>query len=150
MDWMFDIFLPAIGGFVGGSVTIFWTEIKTKRRLPATVIGKFIWLGGISGFVAVNLLNPNGDFSVKAPLAILAGISPMSFLKGQAISDGEEEDHVFKEQYDVIDNYSNLFEEEIDVFDDFDFEDPTAIVESIKKKKVDHSKSQSNQLKREE
>lgn len=73
------VLLPLVGGIIGSSVTVFWTEIKNKSKLPWSVRLKYISIGGVSGFVAVNLLNPDGNFSAKAPLAILAGLSPMSF-----------------------------------------------------------------------
>lgn len=114
--WM-DIALPVIGGAIGSTVTVFWDEVKTKRPLPFLVKLKYAWLGAVSGFVAVNLLNPEGSFSVKAPLAILAGVSPMSFLKGQAITDGGEEDEAFKNYSEGVRKYTNLFDEEIDVPD---------------------------------
>ncbi|MCM3717762.1 hypothetical protein [Fictibacillus phosphorivorans] len=62
MDFWLDIGLPVLGGAIGSTITVFWTEIKTKETLPSSVKFKYAWIGAISGFVAVNLLNPEGDF----------------------------------------------------------------------------------------
>lgn len=132
MKFWTDIVLPALGGAIGSTVTVFWDEVKTKRKLPFLVKLKYAWLGAVSGFVAVNLLNPEGSFSVKAPLAILAGISPMSFLKGQAITDGGEEDGAFKNYSKGVKKYTSLFDEEIDLPDPEDSTKTKAFLEKIK------------------
>lgn len=95
MDIIGNVLLPIAGGVIGSTATIFWTEINSNSTLPWSVKLKYIWLGAISGFVAVNLFNPGGSFSQITPLSVFAGLSPISFLKKQAMTDGRVEDDAF-------------------------------------------------------
>lgn len=105
--WMYA-FLPLLGGAIGGFVNVFWLDIKEKKEsvLPMHAKWKYIFLGSISGFVAVCLLNPDGNFTAKAALSIIFGLSPMSFLKGQSFFNGGEEDDALSQYAESIEEYS--------------------------------------------
>ena len=112
--WMYAV-LPLLGGALGSLVSVFWFEITKKTNLPKNVIFKYLFLGCISGFVAVCLLNPDGNFSAKAALAIIFGLSPMSFLKGQSFFDGKEEGSALDNYMDNVDAYANSMKEKMDL-----------------------------------
>lgn len=104
------IILPLVGGVIGSLVTLYWEEIKRKKNLPIGMKVRYLFIGGVSGFVSVSLLNPEGSFYAKAALSILFGLSPVSFLKGQSFFDGKVEDDAF-ESY--MSKYSDLFIDEM-------------------------------------
>lgn len=117
MNVVMDVLFPVMVGAIGSVATILWAEIKTGKKMPWHIYFKYLCLGSISGFVAVNLLNPNGISSEKIPLAILAGLSPISYLKSQSIADGSAEDKSLSERLEEVKrlgDYGEMFEEELE------------------------------------
>lgn len=87
--------------------------MSNKTRLPWHVKWKYVWIGAISGFVAVNLLNPFSNLTEIIPLAIIAGLSPISYLRGQTITDGSSEEASLK-------SYGQAFKDTIEILEDED------------------------------
>lgn len=76
-----------------------------------------LFLGGVAGIGAVNILNSDGDTNEVIVLALVAGLSSISYLKGIALVDTKEEDE-FLALEEEKENIENSFEES---FEEIDF-----------------------------
>lgn len=114
--------MPFVFGIIGSSATSLimllkgHTDVKLKvfkgklRRLNwiiTVLISSFI--GGIAGIGAVNILNSDGSPTEVLVIALVAGLSGVSYLKGIALVNGTEENGIFtKIQEETVDNGTNL------------------------------------------
>lgn len=69
-----------------------------------------LFLGGVAGIGAVNILNSDGNTNEVIVLALVAGLSSISYLKGIALVDTKEED-VFLALKEEKENIENSFED---------------------------------------
>ncbi|MEB1807379.1 MAG: hypothetical protein LPK26_08765 [Bacillaceae bacterium] len=119
MSWeqaFLQIIIPVIGGTVGGLITILWAEFKFSYNFRKKVVFTFILIGAVAGFVAVNLLNPNGSFSEIAALSVLAGLNGMSFLISHQLAEGKLEDEALKNSMEAAHKAANMgIDEEFEV-----------------------------------
>ena len=98
MDWLVNVVYPISGGMIGGIVTIFLSDMKNdktnKEKVSWTNRLKYSFISGVAGFVAVNLLNKTGSATEVIPLAIIAGLSPISYLKTQALTESDDDTNI--------------------------------------------------------
>lgn len=125
MDISRQLAMPFVIGFIGSSATSLimllkgHTNVKIKifngyfislNWVTAFLISSFI--GGIAGVGAVNILNSDGSATEVLVIALVAGLSGVSYLKGIALVNGTEEDGIFtKAQEEAVDNGENLIEQ---------------------------------------
>jgi hypothetical protein len=136
-----QLILPLLAGGIGGLITILlrtieqvldYGRVKKSQYIMQKRDGyfyrirlfpKFVFIGAIAGFAAVALLNPQGDKSQVSVLALLAGLSGISYLSRNALVDGKDEAEMFNkrksksdEDFDVYKEYSGSES----VFEDLD------------------------------
>ncbi|WP_157930376.1 hypothetical protein [Mycobacteroides abscessus] len=118
---LYQIILPLVAGSIGGSATILWATINDVGLSKKTEISysrkrriKFAFVGAVAGFVAVNLLNPKGDFAQVTTIAVLAGLNGMTYLSKNSLSDGSME-KVVMERKSTAHQYIDALEKDIDI-----------------------------------
>lgn len=98
-----QLLIPAISGGIGGLAVVVmaslnenFEKVEPSFLEKVGVCIKFLFLGGIAGIAAVNLLNPNGNISQVMVLGLIAGLSAYSYLERTALIDNIHKDVVFK------------------------------------------------------
>lgn len=125
-----QLILPLLAGGIGGLITFLLKTIEQdleygkvsneeyeKQKKSGYIYRfrlypKFIFIGAIAGFAAVALLNPQGDKSQVSVLALLAGLSGISYLSRNALVDGKDETNMFNKR-------KSKSEEKLDVFKEY-------------------------------
>ncbi|PFR25355.1 hypothetical protein COK19_15845 [Bacillus cereus] len=111
INWVYQIFLPLLGGGIGGLTQVIYLLFKLKgKRLGFWAAIGFIFLGSVAGFVAVNLLNPKGDFSQVMTLSILVGINGLTFLTRNSLVDGKLESEYQEAKESALDKMDHISE----------------------------------------
>ncbi|MEX3746532.1 hypothetical protein [Lysinibacillus xylanilyticus] len=137
----FNIFLqlifPFASGLIGGLASYYIG--KADREYDSKKLnGKgslYIWLGGLAGWLAVNLLNPSGTIGQVSVLGFIAGLSGVTYLKRNALVEAIEEKRMFgveeiKEYF--FDRFGDENDNEIE-FNESDFAMAAEEHESIRK-----------------
>jgi hypothetical protein len=109
----FQFILCSVAGGVGGIVTVFWYSLKNKNSIKQKVFWKYLFVGAVAGFVAVNLLNPEGTFEQVTTIAILAGLNGMTFLNKNSLSNGDMEKDVLEDEKKEVLERQNQFDEKL-------------------------------------
>lgn len=118
MDIKHQIALPFFVGIIGSFSTSLIMLLKGQTDVKITLFNGSLeilnWivavitaclLGGIAGVGAVNILNSDGSVTEVLVIALVAGLSGITYLKGIALMSGTEENEIFKARVDeVIDN----------------------------------------------
>lgn len=91
-----QLYLPMFFGSIGGYCFII---IQTLTRLSSTKTHKnarikFTFIGAIAGIASVNLLNPTGNVSQIIILALIAGLSGVSYLSRNSLVDSKIEGEI--------------------------------------------------------
>ncbi|WP_144517719.1 hypothetical protein [Bacillus sp. FDAARGOS_235] len=109
INWVYQVYFPLLGGGIGGLTQVIYLIFKLKRNnLGFWAAVGFIFLGSVAGFVAVNLLNPKGDFSQVMTLSILVGINGLTFLTRNSLVDGKLESEYQETKEKAIGNISGI------------------------------------------
>lgn len=113
---MQQLIIPFIAGSIGGFITVLLKCIKKESELddysrtyrkvnkdsfssvPLRLYWKYSFVGGVAGFAAVALLNPQGTTSQVSVLALLAGLSGIQYLKQNALVTESERDTISAER----------------------------------------------------
>lgn len=110
----FNIFLqlifPFISGLIGGYAS-YYIGKADREYDPQKLNGKsslYIWLGGLAGWLAVNLLNPSGTIGQVSVLGFIAGLSGVTYLKRNALVEAIEEKRMFGVKQ-IKENFFNRF-----------------------------------------
>lgn len=131
-----QLVFPFISGLIGGLASYYIGKADSaydSRKLN----GKgflYIWLGGLAGWLAVNLLNPSGTISQVSVLGFIAGMSGVTYLKRNALVEASEEKRMFgveARKEDFFNLYGDEDDQEI-VFNVSDFAMADEERESIK------------------
>jgi hypothetical protein len=113
----FQVVLPLLGGAIGGYVTILYFKKTSENKNIKP--HKFLFVGAIAGFVAVNLLNPSGSFEQVTTIAILAGLNGMTFLSKNSLANSDMEKGMFESEKDEIlekqEDFDKVLDEEVDI-----------------------------------
>lgn len=105
-----QILLPFFIGMIGSLSTMLISFIKGKTELNFHIfkdskhkyfewfllISFTMFLGGVAGVGAVNILNSDGKTTEVIVLSLVAGLSGISYLKGIALVDMTEENDILK------------------------------------------------------
>lgn len=91
-----QLILPIGFGAIGGYAAVIMGSLDDNFTNRDHIRKKFTFIGGIAGFAAVNLLNPSGSVSQVMILALIAGLSGVSYLKRSALVESAHEDSILK------------------------------------------------------
>ena len=94
---------------------------KRAKRFYYKIIVIHIFIGGISGMIAVSAFNPTANELQTFSIAVIAGLSGFAFLKRSALIDDPNSDSLMRvetEGLDAIEQYSALEDELSDVYND--------------------------------
>lgn len=94
---------------------------KRAKRFYYKIIVIHIFIGGISGMIAVSAFNPTANELQTFSIAVIAGLSGFAFLKRSALIDDPNSDNLMRvesEGLDAIEKYSALAGEISDVYAD--------------------------------
>lgn len=111
LDMARQLAMPFFVGFIGSLATsmimLLKGKVKVKIDLFSGSFRSFNWIlaaiissliGGIAGIGAVNILNSDGSPTEVLVIALIAGLSGVSYLKGIALVNGTEENDIFIEK----------------------------------------------------
>lgn len=98
---------------------------KRSNRFYFKMTFIHIFIGGISGMIAVSAFNPNANELQTFSIAAIAGLSGFAFLKRSALIDDPEANNLMKVEIDAIarearqttGNYDELKADLVDAFD---------------------------------
>lgn len=94
-----QLFLPFLSGVAGGYASTKIMELDYEyEELTSGEEYLYIFLGGLAGWLAVNLLNPSGTIAQVLVLGFVAGLSGVTYLKRNALVEGLEEKRMFGEE----------------------------------------------------
>lgn len=134
----FNIFIQLIFPFIAGTIGG-WASYAIMKRDgesfdPKKLEGSkslHVWLGGLAGFLAVNLLNPSGNIGQVLVLGFVAGLSGVTYLKRNALVESLEEKRMFgKEKSKLIQTVRNLNQGEVPT-PDIDNEEEESLLREI-------------------
>lgn len=125
MDISRQLAMPFVIGFIGSSAASMIMLLKGHTNVKIKIFNGYLislnwvmaflissFIGGIAGVGAVNILNSDGSTTEVLVIALVAGLSGVSYLKGIALVNVMEEDGVFtKVQEEAVDNGEHLIEQ---------------------------------------
>lgn len=118
-----QLFLPFLSGVAGGYASTKIMKLDYEyEKLSDEDEHLFVFLGGLAGWLAVNLLNPSGTIAQVLVLGFIAGLSGVTYLKRNALVEGLEEKRMFGyEKKKFMDLYGNIDVpgEKVTFYDDF-------------------------------